>query len=98
MAKRKLSAANGDIPESRSEIDRTYIVEYTKIHGTEEQRKEIKKLILDNTVEKTSQLTKKPYKDINLKVVRDKFCEMFFPQFVVVKGKKKTFFDLVDEL
>ncbi len=87
-----------DIPEKKGDIDKVFIVEYTMLHGTEKQRAEIKKCIHENTVERTSQLTKKPYKDIKLQVVRDKFCEMFFPQLVKKPNGKKTFFDLVDEL
>ena len=70
---------------------------YTKLYGSEEQRAKMKKCIQDHTVERTSQLTKKTYKDIELKAVRDKFCELFFPNLVQKKGKK-SFFDLVDEL
>lgn len=86
-----------DKPEKKGDIDKLYIVGYTKLHGTPEQRAEIKKCIQEHTVTRVSQLTKKEYQDIELKAVRDKFCEIFFPQFVVKKGKK-GFFDLVDEL
>lgn len=86
-----------DKPEKISDIDKLYIVEYTKLHGNEEQRAIIKKCIQEHTVERVSQLTKKAYKDIELKAVRDKFCEVFFPALVEKKGKK-GFFDLVDEL
>ena len=48
-------------------------------------------------MERVSQLTKKAYKDIELKAVRDQFCELFFPEFNTKKGAK-DFFDLVDEL
>ena len=94
--KKKLDPAV-DIPEKKGDIDKYYIVKYTKLHGTPEQRAEIKKCITEHTVTRTSQLTKKDYQDIELKAVRDKFCEYFFPQFVEKKGKT-TFFDLVDEL
>ena len=86
-------------PEKRGDIDKAYIVAYTKLHGTPEQRAEMKQFILDHTVERTSQLTKQPYKDIQLKEVRNKFCELFFPKLAETKkGNDKGFFDLVDEL
>lgn len=95
-AKKKLDPAV-DIPERKGDIDKNYIVKYAKLHGTPEQRAELKDCILKNTVTRTSQLTKKDYQDIKLKAVRNKFCELFFPQFVEKKGKK-SFFELVDEL
>ena len=97
MAKVKLSAANGDKPTKRADIDKVYIVEYTKINGTPEQRKAIKEAIQKHTVERVSQLTKKKYKDVELKAVRDLFCDLFFPE-LNVKAGKKGFFDLVNEL
>ena len=84
-------------PEKKGDIDKMYIVEYTKLYGTPEQRAEMKACIKEHTVERTSQLTKKAYSDIELKAVRDKFCDLFFPEFNTKKGKK-DFFDLVDEL
>ena len=97
MAKRAKLDPKVDKPEKKSDIDKYFIVEYTKLHGTPEQRAEIKKSIAEHTVTRVSQLNKKEYQDIELKAVRDKFCEVFFPQFVEKKGKK-GFFDLVDEL
>ena len=86
-----------ETPTKKSDIDKMYIVEYTKLHGTPEQREKIKKAIQENTVERTSQLTKQKYKDIKLKEVREVFCGIFFPQ-LNTKKAKKDFFDLVDEL
>ena len=97
MGKIKLDAAKGELPEKKSDIDKMYIVQYTKLHGTPEQRAAIKQLIKDNTEEKMSQLTKKTYQDVRIKPIRDKFCDFFFPQFNTKKAAK-TFFDLVDEL
>ena len=94
--KKKLDPAV-DRPEKKGDIDKIFIVEYAKLHGNDKQRAELKKFIQKHTVTRTSQLTKKEYQDIELKAVRDKFCEMFFPEFVEKKGKK-GFFDLVDEL
>ena len=85
-------------PQKKSDIDKMYIVEYTKLHGTSKQKEDLKKFIKEHTVEKTNHLTGKPYKDIELKEVRTEFCKMFFPQFVDKKNNKKSFFDLVDEL
>ncbi len=86
-----------DKPEKIGDIDKLYIVGYTKLFGNEEQRAAMKKCIQEHTVERVSQLTKKAYKDIELKAVRDKFCEIFFPAFVEKKGKK-TFWDEVNDL
>lgn len=86
-----------DKPEKRGDIDKEFIVEYTILYGTPDQRAAIKKCIKEHTVERTSQLTKKPYKDIELKPVRNKFCELFFPK-LIEKKTKGGFFDLVDEL
>lgn len=94
--KKKLDPAT-ERPEKKGDIDKFYIVEYTKLFGTKEQKATIKKIINENTVERTSQLTKEVYKDINLKTVRDAFCDMFFPELNTKKGKK-DFFDLVNEL
>ena len=96
MKKSKLNPQS-EKPTCKNDIDKVYIVEYTKLFGTPEQREIMKKCIKDHTVTKVSQLTKKPYQDIELKAVRDQFCELFFPQFNVKSGAK-SFFDLVDEL
>lgn len=94
--KKKLDAAV-DVPTCKSDIDKYYVVEYTKLHGTPEQRAAVKEVIQKNTTEKTSQLTKKPYMDVNMKEVREVFCGFFFPHLNTKKGKK-TFDDLLDEL
>ena len=86
-----------DKPERRGDIDKMYIVQYTKLYGNKDQRAAMKQCIQENTETRISQLTKKPYTDIKLKVVRNKFCELFFPELMEKKGKKK-FFDIVDEL
>ena len=88
---------SSEVPTKKSDIDKIYIVEYTKLHGTPEQRAEMKQCIKDNIVIRTSKLTHEDYQDILLKNVRDKFCDIFFPQLNVKKGSK-SFFDLVDEL
>ncbi len=87
--KRKLDP-NVDKPTCRSDIDKYYVVAYTKLHGTPEQRAAIKQVIKENTVEKMSQLTKKPYNDVKMKAVREVFCGFFFPSLNV---KKKANFD-----
>lgn len=97
MAKRRKLDPATEKPTCKSDIDRYYIVSYTKLYGTPEQRQEMKEFIKSHTVERTSQLTKKPYTDIQLKACREKFCELFFPQFNTPKGKR-TFFDEVDDL
>ena len=85
MKKPKLNPQT-EKPTCKSDIDKAYIVAYTKLYGTPEQREAMKACIKGHTVERVSQLTKKPYKDIELKPVRDKFCELFFPQFNVKAG------------
>lgn len=97
MAKKAKLDAKTQVPSCLSDIDKYYVVEYTKIHGTPEQRAEIKQVIQDNTVERISQLTKKPYKDVKMKEVRKAFCKIFFKSLVKEKGKV-TFDDLLDEL
>ena len=97
MASKKLDFAKGDIPEKRSDIDKFYVIAYTKAKGSAEQRKAIKEVIKNNTVERISQLTKKPYTDVKMKEVRDVFCDYFFPHLNERPGEK-TFEDMLDEL
>ena len=56
--KRKLDP-NVDVPTCKSDIDKYYVVAYTKAHGTPEQRAAVKAAIKKNTVEKISNFTKK---------------------------------------
>lgn len=97
MAKMKLDAAKGEVPEKRDQIDKYYVVAYTKMHGTPEQRKAIKKVIQENTVERISNFTKKPYTDVKMKAVRDLFCEYFFPKLNDKPGTT-TFDDELNDL
>ena len=97
MAKMKLDAAKGEVPEKRDQIDKYYVVAYTKMHGTPEQRAAIKKVIKENTVERISNFTKKPYTDVKMKAVRDMFCEYFFPK-LNDKPADKTFIEDLEEL
>ena len=98
MAKIKLNAAKGDIPEKKSDIDKMYVLEYTKLNGTPEQRARIKECIKKNTVERVSPLTQKPYMDVKMGEVRKVFCDEFFKNLNKKEKATKTFFDLVDEL
>ena len=95
--KRKLDPRT-EVPTCKSDIDKVYVVEYTKLHGTAEQRALIKKTILENMEDKVSQLTKEPYKSIKMGKVREVFCAEFFPQLNDKKNGKKTFIALLDEL
>ena len=97
MAKKAKLDARTEKPTCLSDIDKYYVVEYTKLNGTPEQRAKIKEVIKKNTVERISQLTKKPYKDVKMKEVRKAFCKEFFKSLVKEKGKI-TFDDLLDEL
>ena len=94
--KRKLDP-NVDVPTCKSDIDKYYVVAYTKAHGTPEQRAKIKEVIKNNTVERISNFNKKPYKDVNMKEVREEFCKFFFSH-LNTKKVKKEFDALVDEL
>jgi len=94
--KAKLDATK-ETPTRLIDIDKYYVVEYTKLHGTPEQRAAIKKVIKENTVERISNFTKGPYSDVKMKEVRKVFCGFFFPKLVEPKGAS-TFDDLVDEL
>ncbi len=97
MAKKAKLDPRTEKPTCLSDIDKYYVVEYTKLNGTPEQRAKIKEVIKKNTVERISQLTKKPYKDVKMKEVRQVFCGLFFKPLVEKKGKE-TFEDLVDDL
>lgn len=94
--KRKLDP-NVDVPTCKADIDKYFVVAYTKLHGTLEQRAAVKKAILDNTVEKISNFTKEPYKDVKMKNVREVFCDCFFPHLNVKKGKE-SFDDMLNDL
>jgi hypothetical protein len=96
MSKARLDATK-DTPEKRDQIDKYYVVAYTKLHGTPEQKAAIKKCIKDNTVERISNFTKKPYTDVKMKEVRNLFCSFFFPSLNDKPGTK-TFDDLLDDL
>lgn len=98
MAKKVVKAvfANGDIPTEKAQIDKYYVVAYTKANGTPAQRAAIKKVILDNTVERISNFTKKPYKAVNMGEVRKVFCDFFFPK--LNEKKSTSFIDELDEL
>lgn len=89
----KVKFEDGEIPTKREQIDKYYVVAYTKAHGTPEQRAAIKNVILENTVERISNFTKEPYKAVNMGKVRDLFCDYFFPK---LNEKKETSFE--DEL
>ena len=95
--KKKRLDPNVDVPTCKSDIDKYYVVAYTKLHGTPEQRAAIKQVIKDNTVEKISNFTKKPYNDVKMKAVRQKFCEFFF-SYLNDKKSGKKFEDELDEL
>ena len=95
--KKKRLDPNVDVPTCKSDIDKYYVVAYTKIHGTPEQRAKIKEIIKENTVEKTSNFTKQPYKDVKMKAVRAKFCEYFFP-YLNDKKAGTTFEEKLEEL
>ena len=98
MAKKAKLDPKTEKPTCLSDIDKYYVVEYTLLNGTPEQRAKIKKAIQDNTVQHTSQLTKKPYTDVKMKEVRQVFCQEFFKHLVEKKNKKSAFDDLVDSL
>lgn len=93
----KLDATKGDIPEKRDQIDKYYVVAYTKLHGTPEQKANIKKCIQENTVERISNFTKKPYTDVKMKAVRNLFCSYFF-DYLNDKPGTKSFDDLLNDL
>lgn len=94
--KRKLDP-NVDVPTCKSDIDKYFVVAYTKAHGTPKQRADVKAAIKKNTVEKISNFTKKPYTDVKMKEVREVFCDAFFPH-LNAKKSKVNFDKLVDEL
>ena len=97
MAKKAKLDPRTEKPTCLSDIDKYYVVEYTKLNGTPEQRAKVKEAIKKNTVERISQLTKKPYKDVKMGAVRDLFCEYFFPHLNEKPGAK-TFEDELADL
>ena len=87
-AKKTVLTVN-DIPTSKTKITKAFMLEYVKVKATEEQKAEFTKFAKANTKDN----------DIDLKVVREKFCELFFPQ-LSAEGKKnkKTFLESLEEL
>ncbi len=100
MAKRLKLDPKTDKPTCLSDIDKNYVIEYTKLHGTPEQRAEIKKVMLENVKEGKSNFNGKPYKDIKMKAVRRVFVKAFFPALDPDERKKgsKTILDKINEL
>lgn len=86
--------AKTDKPNNRSEITKGFMLDYVKIHGNEEDKAWFKALINENKITRESKLPNgKAYETIKIKVVREAFCERFFPNLL-----KKDFFDDVDSL
>lgn len=90
-----------DVPVSKKEITKDFILHYTAEKGTPEQKAELKKFILAHTVSRKKPVGDGEYVDIDLAKVRAKFCEMFFPELNKKKSptkKKETFIDMVERL
>ena len=99
MAKATLNPLT-EAPTNKTQITKAFMIAYiTSGKATPEQIKEFKKVVKDNQKEFTSKLTNKTYEDIDIKAVREKFCDMFFPQLNIKKVKKgKSFTDIILEL
>ena len=80
-----------DTPTSKTDITKPFMLAYLKSGLAEPDKvKEFKIFAKDPK-------NQKPYMDINIPVVREKFCQLFFPN-LLVKKKKGSWLDELDEL
>jgi len=89
-----------DTPTSKTDITKPFMLAYLKSGLAEPDKvKEFKIFAKDpkNQKEYVNRLTNEPYMDINIPVVREKFCQLFFPN-LLVKKKKGSWLDELDEL
>lgn len=97
MATAKLNAKT-DTPTTKTQITKGFMLDYVKINGSEEDKAWFKALVNENKVEKDSKLPNgKAYETIDIKAVRNAFCDRFFPQ-LNQKKKANSFFDDVNSL
>lgn len=97
MAKRiKLNPAT-DAPTSRNDLSLDYMLGYVALNGSDEDKKWYIKLVEKNTEMKDCALPKAQGKKVSTTkqaVVREAFCERFFPQFCN-KNEKLSYLDKV---
>ena len=94
MATAKLNPKT-DIPSSKTQITKQFMLGYIKEKGTEADKAWFKKIANDYKIERTSKLDGKTYQDIDIKPVRQAFCDRFFPQ---LNKSSNSFFDEVNNL
>lgn len=82
-----------DTPVSRSQLSHDWMVMYTMEKGTPEQAADLLDFIETNQVTRDSHLPKcsgVEYTVTDIKPMRDKFCDMFFPNLKKTKSKPKS--------
>ena len=89
-----------DTPTNKTEITKPFMMAYLK-SGLADSAKliEFKAFAKDpaNQKEYLNRLTGEPYMDINIPVVREKFCQLFYPN-LLAKKKTITWLEELDNL
>lgn len=88
-----------DTPTNKVEITKPFMLAYVKSGIADPEKvKTFKAFAKDpaNQKEYINKLNNQPYMDINIPVVREKFCELFFPN-LLVKKKKGSWLDELDK-
>jgi len=79
-------------PKTKRDITKSFMLSYIKGKKiSDEDRKWFASICLENEVEKTNNLTKEKYNDIDIPKVRDEFIKKFFPE--MLNQKKISFID-----
>ena len=89
-----------DTPTSKTDITKPFMLAYVKSGVADPAKlKEFKAFAKDpaNQKEYINKLNNQPYMDINIPVVREKFCALFFPN-LLVKKKKGSWLDELDKV
>mgnify|MGYP003508615310 CR=1 FL=1 len=95
--KDRLDAKRGDIPDKIVRITKDYMRDYIQYQAnTEENKAWYLALCKANTVDKLDK-NGKPYKDINVSVVRKSFVEKFFSD-LLKKDDEETYLDELEKL
>lgn len=92
-----------DTPENLTQVTKSFMLLYIKEKGKPADKKWFKELCGNPEYQKPfkSNLTGQEKIDIDIKKVREAFCERFFPNLLEAKKKKannKSFLDLVNDL
>ena len=84
-----------DVPKNKTEVTKPFMKAYIKSEKATDADRAWFKTIVGNPEyqeQKINRLDNKPYTDINIPKVREKFCEKFFPN-LLEKKKKTSFID-----